>query len=80
MSSSRETVRVDRFERPEDFRDFFKTYYGPKISFYTAIADDADKVAALDRELADLAQRHHHGSGSTAMDWEYLFVTAHKVA
>lgn len=79
VASSRETVCVDRFERPEDFRDFFKTYYGPTIAVYSAIADDADKVAALDRELADLAQRHDHGSESTAMDWEYLLVTAHKV-
>ena len=36
------------FDRPEDFRDFFKRTYGPTIVTYRGIADDPDKVAALD--------------------------------
>lgn len=78
VTASRETVSVDRFERGEDFRDFFKACYGPTIAVYNAIADDVDKVAALDRDLVDLAESHGRGAASTAMDWEYLLVTAHK--
>jgi hypothetical protein len=35
-------------------------------------------VAALDRDLADLAQRHDQGTKTTVMDWEYLLLTARK--
>ena len=40
------------FDRPEDFRDFFKRAYGPTIVTYRGIADDPDRVAALDAALA----------------------------
>jgi hypothetical protein len=36
------------------------------------------RTATLDQELADLARRHHHGTGTTVMDWEYLLLTARK--
>ena len=60
--------------RREEFRDFFKTNYGPTIAAYRGLADDPERVAALDGELAELARRHDLGGG--AMDWEYLLVTA----
>jgi SAM-dependent methyltransferase len=78
VESRRETVRVDHFARPEDFRDYFKAFYGPAIAVYKAIADDAERVAALDAELADLARRFDRGTGSTVMDWEYLVLTARR--
>ena len=70
---------VDDFATPEEFRDFFKTNYGPTIAVYRAIADDADKVAALDRDLVALAERFDRGDGHTVLDWEYLLVTARRV-
>jgi hypothetical protein len=45
---------------------------------YRSIAGEPERVAALDGELADLAQRHDRGAGSTVMDWEYLLLTAEK--
>lgn len=74
----RQTVRVDRFATPEDFRDYFKANYGPTVAAYRYIADDPEKVAGLDRDLADLARRHDVGTGTTVMDWEYLLLTARK--
>jgi len=74
----RETVRVECFETPEAFRDFFKARYGPTIAAYRQIADQPDRVAALDRELADLARSYDTGTTSTVMDWEYLLLTARK--
>ena len=62
---------------PASFRDFFKACYGPTIAAYKFIADDADKVAALDQDLLDLAARHLDADTRT-MEWEYLLVTAHK--
>ncbi len=69
-----ESLRVDCFATPEEFRDFFKAYYGPTISAYRWIADDAAKVEALDRELVELAERYDKGDG--LMEWEYLLFTA----
>jgi hypothetical protein len=37
---------------------------------------DRPKVASLDNDLACLAERHL--ADSTAMDWEYLIITARK--
>jgi ubiquinone/menaquinone biosynthesis C-methylase UbiE len=74
----RQSVRVDRFATPEAFRDYFKACYGPTVAAYRAVAEDPEKVAALDRDLADLARRHDVGAASTVMDWEYLLVNARK--
>jgi SAM-dependent methyltransferase len=71
-------LHLSYFATPEAFRDYFKTNYGPTISTYRAIADDPDRVAALDRDLVDLALRFDVGTDSTALDWEYLLLTARK--
>jgi SAM-dependent methyltransferase len=80
VRARRQSVRVDRFGRPEDFRDYFKANYGPTIAVYRALADDPQRTAALDGDLADLARRFDRGSGSTMMEWEYLLLTARKRA
>lgn len=78
VAARRQTVRVDRFAAPAEWRDYFKARYGPTIAAYRGIADDPERVAALDRDLAELAQRHDRGLGTTVMDWEYLLLTARK--
>jgi SAM-dependent methyltransferase len=78
VTARRQTVRVDNFDVPEDFREYFKTNYGPTIAVYRSIAADPDRVAALDRELADLTRRFDVGTGTTTLEWEYLLVTARK--
>lgn len=78
VEARRQTVRVDRFRKPEDFQEYFKTNYGPAIATYRNIADDSDRVAALDRDLDALAQRHGGGGDTVVMDWEYLLFTARK--
>ena len=78
LTAVRESVAVNLFTRPEDFRDYFKARYGPVVTAYQRISDDPGKTAALDQELADLARLHDRGTGRTAMDWEYLLVTARK--
>ncbi len=76
VNAERRTVRIDNFENAEAFRDYFKTNYGPTIATYRNIAADPDKVAALDSDLAGLADRYLSGSG--AMEWEYLLFKARK--
>jgi SAM-dependent methyltransferase len=69
----RRTLEVDRFASGAEFRDFFKANYGPTIAVYNRIADDPDRTAALDRELASLGDR---GLAGGRMHWGYLLVTA----
>lgn len=76
--ATRKTVTVDRFAAPEEFREYFKANYGPTIATYRGIADDPDRVAALDEALADLARSNDRGTDRTVMDWEYLLVTARR--
>jgi SAM-dependent methyltransferase len=74
----RQTLEVTRFDVPEDFGKSFKTHYGPTIATYRNIADDPERVAALDRALTDIARRYDRGVDKAVLDWEYLLVTARK--
>ena len=76
VEARKQPLRVTRFDSPEDFRDFFKRTYGPTIAVYKNIADDAERVAALDAELVDLGKRFTNDDGT--MDWEYLLLTARR--
>jgi ubiquinone/menaquinone biosynthesis C-methylase UbiE len=79
VSASKASLVVDEFATPAEFRDYFKANYGPTIAVYRAIADDEVKVAALDRELEELAHRFDRGtSGSSVLDWEYLLLTCER--
>ena len=70
---------VDEFATPAEFRDYFKANYGPTIAVYRAIADEQEKVAALDRELEELGRRFDRGAaGSSVLDWEYLLLTCER--
>ena len=71
-----QSLTVDAFTGPEDFRDYFKRNYGPTMAVYKSLGEDADRIAALDRELADLAARFGFADGATTMEWEYLLFTA----
>ena len=73
LTATREELDVDRFTTGAEFRDFFKTYYGPTIAAYRNIADDPARVAELDQVLADLGDRYLQDGH---MPWEYLLVTA----
>ena len=75
----KQTVRIDRFAEGIDLRDYFKERYGPTISVYKAIADDPDKVAALDRDLALLVERFQQRTDTMVLDWEYLLLTCRRV-
>lgn len=73
VTTERRTLPVDHFRSGAEFRDYFKQNYGPTIAVYNNIADDPDRVAALDEALAGLGQSAGFGS------WEYLIWTARRV-
>lgn len=72
----RQTVRIGRFGRPEDFRRYFKDNYGPTIAVYRSLGADSEQVAALDTAIDILAARF--GDDDGAMHWEYLLLTARR--
>ena len=74
----RQTVTISDFRTPEEWRDFWKTAYGPTIVAYRTIADDPERVAALDRDLLALAARYDRGTGTTILEWEYLLLIARR--
>ncbi|MFI5954300.1 class I SAM-dependent methyltransferase [Cryptosporangium sp. NPDC051539] len=71
VSVRRANVRIEAFASGAEFRDYFKTNYGPTINAYRAV--DPSRVADLDRALADLGDR---GLSDGVMEWEYLLYTA----
>jgi SAM-dependent methyltransferase len=77
VEARRETLRVERFARADEFRDFFKHRYGPTVAAYRGLADDPAKVAALDAALDELAQSYLDEGGGT-MGWDYLLLTARR--
>ena len=72
----RGTVTITRFPTTQEWREYFKANYGPTIAVYRANAADPERLAALDRDLAEFATRFVRGQGT--MDWEYLLLTAHR--
>ena len=62
VATERRALTVDRFGDGAAFRDYFKTNYGPTITAYRDIEDDADRVAALDADIAALGDRFLNGS------------------
>jgi hypothetical protein len=78
VQTATQTLRVTHFASPEAFRDYFKSNHGPTISAYRFIADDPDRVAALDHDLAERGRRFDVGIDSFVLDWEYLLFTVRK--
>jgi SAM-dependent methyltransferase len=75
----KQTVTVTAFDTPDTFRTYWRETYGPTIVAYRNVADDPERTAALDRDIAAVAARHDRGDGTTVMDWEYLLLTARVV-
>jgi SAM-dependent methyltransferase len=74
--TERRMLTVDHFANGAEFRDYFKAVYGPTISVYRNIEGDPERVAALDADIAQVGDSVL--SGSSAMEWEYLLLTARK--
>lgn len=74
VTAVREMIRIDRFRDGREFREYFRTHYGPTIAVYNRNADDPDQVAALDAALDALGDSALGSDG--AMEWEFLLLTA----
>ena len=78
LETRKASLVVDQFATPEAFRDYFKRNYGPTIAVYRNVGEDAEKVAALDRDLVELARRFGLDGDQRTFEWEYLVATARR--
>ena len=80
LHMGRDMLDVRMFERPVEYRDYFKDRYGPTIVAYRNNAEDPEKVAALDQAFGDLAERSNLAPEGEPPRWEqeYLTVVARK--
>ncbi|MEO3757097.1 methyltransferase domain-containing protein [Mycobacterium sp. B14F4] len=74
--TERRTLTVDHFADGAAFRDYFKATYGPTIAVYRNIERDGNRVAELDAAIAQVGDSVL--SGDSAMEWEYLLLTARR--
>ena len=76
----RQTVRMDHCTSPTEFREYWKSNYGPTISVYRFNEDRPERTAELDRDFLDFLTTSNQATevGRTAYDAEYLLVTAVK--
>ena len=80
VHARKQSLAVRSFHQPEDFLRYFKSHYGPTISVYKFLGEDAKKVKELDHALIELADSFGdaHGDSPFQMEWEYLLLTAKK--
>jgi 2-polyprenyl-6-hydroxyphenyl methylase/3-demethylubiquinone-9 3-methyltransferase len=78
LEISRHRLDVDHFATPEQLCAFYKATFGPTIATYRSLADDPDRVAALDRDFLDFAiGQNRAGSGErAAYEYPYVLVVA----
>ncbi|WNG94595.1 class I SAM-dependent methyltransferase [Mycobacterium sp. ITM-2016-00318] len=74
--TERQMLAVNLFADGAAFRDYFKHAYGPTIAAYRNIEGAADRISALDSDIARIGDGFFDG-GDT-MQWEYLLLTARK--
>jgi ubiquinone/menaquinone biosynthesis C-methylase UbiE len=71
---------VERAASPRDYCDLFKETFGPAVAIYASLADQPDRLAALDRDFLEFATRSNRGApdGPAEYHYEYLLVVARK--
>ena len=67
---------------PADYRDFFKRTFGPVVGTYASLAEEPERVAALDRDFLQFATSANSGpaGGPAEYRYEYLLVVTRKSA
>lgn len=73
---------VEKAASPRDYCAFFKQTFGPAVALYASIADQPDRVAALDRDFLEFATCSNRGAseGPAEYRYEYLLVVAQTTA
>jgi SAM-dependent methyltransferase len=81
LDTLRHDLVVDHFATPADLCRFYAEHQGPLIALRAALADDPDRLAALDRDLLAFAEETNEGGPDGALyRLEYLLVVGRRGA
>lgn len=71
---------IETADTPLDYREFFKQTFGPVVATYAGLADQPERLAALDRDFLEFATRTNSGppAGPAEYRYEYLLVVARR--
>ena len=71
---------IERADSPSTYCELFKQAFGPVAAIYESLANEPDRLAALERDLLDFATRANRGTpdGPAEYHYEYLLVVAGK--
>jgi ubiquinone/menaquinone biosynthesis C-methylase UbiE len=71
---------VETADSPRDYCELFKQTFGPVVAIYASLADQPDRLAALDDDFLEFATRSNRGArdGPAEYHYEYLLVLAQK--
>jgi ubiquinone/menaquinone biosynthesis C-methylase UbiE len=71
---------VERADSPRAYCELFKQTFGPVIAIYESLANEPDRLAALDRDFLDFATRANRAApgGPAEYHYEYLLLVARK--
>ena len=67
---------VEYAASPRAYCDLYKETFGPVVAVYQGLADDPDRLAALDRAFLEFATAANEGppGGTAALRYAYLLV------
>lgn len=71
---------VERATSPHAYRELFKETFGPLIAVYQGLADQPERLSALDRDFLEFVTRENQDepAGPVRMPYDYLLVVARK--
>jgi ubiquinone/menaquinone biosynthesis C-methylase UbiE len=74
----RELVYVERSPSPRAYVELYKETFGPVVGAYEALRNEPDRLATLEREFLDFAERANRGSpgGEAEYPYEYQLIVA----
>ena len=65
---------------PDAYVELFKETFGPVVALYSMLAEEPERLAALDAEFHEFARRSNRGEpgGPAEYPYEYLLLVARK--
>jgi SAM-dependent methyltransferase len=78
LEITRKKLLVERFAKPVDLGRFLRENHPIFVGLYERLADEPDRVATADRELAEVATRWNRGGpeGPALYEIDYLLILA----
>jgi ubiquinone/menaquinone biosynthesis C-methylase UbiE len=67
---------TERADSPRAYRELFKETFGPIVATYTSLAEQPDRLAALDRDFLEFATRSNSGAPAAPAEYRYEYLLA----